>query len=199
MGARKPGPQGERDISRKTIAWGMPDVSGASAVNTRVHTPTPKRTRGCGCIGHPAFPAPSPFPEGGSLNNSGARRAARGRTRILRCLTSELSALAQEHVIRGVGHALEAAGRIAGALEISALGVNSLHGGDIGKDTAAAMGGHVQLEPGNIVWRCARGVAGGLTGDRAAVAIFLVRSGVVPADILAVEQQRRDRFAEDPG
>ena len=26
MGARKPGPQGERDISRKTIAWGMPDV-----------------------------------------------------------------------------------------------------------------------------------------------------------------------------
>jgi hypothetical protein len=24
----------------KTIAWGMPDVSGASAVNTRVHTPT---------------------------------------------------------------------------------------------------------------------------------------------------------------
>jgi hypothetical protein len=58
-GARKPGPRGERDISRKTIAWGMPDVSGASAVNTRVHTKTTKRTRGCGCIGHPAFPAPS--------------------------------------------------------------------------------------------------------------------------------------------
>src|SRR4029077_12477740 len=60
-GARKPGPRGERDISRNTIAWGMPDVSGASAVNTRVHTPTTKRTRGCGCIGHPAFPAPSYF------------------------------------------------------------------------------------------------------------------------------------------
>jgi len=58
-GARTPGPRGERDISRNTIAWGMPDVSGASAVNTRVHTPTTKRTRGCGCIGHPAFPAPS--------------------------------------------------------------------------------------------------------------------------------------------
>jgi hypothetical protein len=43
----------------KTIAWGMPDVSGASAVNTRVHTSTTERTRGCGCIGHPAFPAPS--------------------------------------------------------------------------------------------------------------------------------------------
>ena len=60
-GARTPGPRGERDISRKTIAWGMPDVSGASAVNTRVHTKTTKRTRGCGCIGHPAFPAPSCF------------------------------------------------------------------------------------------------------------------------------------------
>src|ERR1700726_3563935 len=37
----------------------MPDDSGASAVNTRVHTQLPQRTRGCGCIGHPAFPAPS--------------------------------------------------------------------------------------------------------------------------------------------
>ena len=71
-GARKPGPRGERDISRNTIAWGMPDVSGASAVNTRVHTPTTKRTRGCGCIGHPAFPAPSSISEGSSANNSGA-------------------------------------------------------------------------------------------------------------------------------
>jgi hypothetical protein len=45
----------------KTIAWGMPDVSGASAVNTGVHTHYPQRTPGCGCIGHPAFPAPSVF------------------------------------------------------------------------------------------------------------------------------------------
>src|SRR5450631_2223705 len=38
----------------------MPNVSGASAVNTRVHTQLPQRTRGfCGCIGHPVFPAPS--------------------------------------------------------------------------------------------------------------------------------------------
>src|SRR5713226_2291540 len=48
----------------KTIAWGMPDVSGASAVNTRAHTYYPQRARGCGCIGHPAFPAPSSFLEG---------------------------------------------------------------------------------------------------------------------------------------
>jgi len=31
------GPRGERGRSRKTIAWGMPDDSGASAVNTGVH------------------------------------------------------------------------------------------------------------------------------------------------------------------
>ena len=54
------GPREERGRNRKTIAWGMPDVSGASAVKTGVHTQTtPQRTSGCGCIGHPAFPAPS--------------------------------------------------------------------------------------------------------------------------------------------
>ena len=57
--ARRIRRRGELAISRKTIAWGTPDVSGASAVNTRVHTSLPQRTRGCGCIGHPAFPAPS--------------------------------------------------------------------------------------------------------------------------------------------
>jgi hypothetical protein len=58
-GAKEPGPRGELGAAVKTIAWGMPDDSGASAVNTRVHTQLPQRTRGCGCIGHPAFPAPS--------------------------------------------------------------------------------------------------------------------------------------------
>jgi hypothetical protein len=36
----------------------MPGDSGDLAVNTRVHTYYTMRTRGCGCIGHPAFPAP---------------------------------------------------------------------------------------------------------------------------------------------
>src|ERR1700722_18980767 len=48
----------------------MPDVSGASAVNTRVHTPTTKRTRGCGCIGHPAFPAPSDLQKAGNSRSN---------------------------------------------------------------------------------------------------------------------------------
>jgi hypothetical protein len=44
---------------RKTIAWGMRMFSGASAVNTRARLNYPQRARGCGCIGRPAFPAPS--------------------------------------------------------------------------------------------------------------------------------------------
>ena len=51
--------RGEREVDRKTIAWGMPDDSGASAVNTGAHTKTTQRAPGCECIGHPAFPAPS--------------------------------------------------------------------------------------------------------------------------------------------
>src|SRR5579863_10254431 len=35
-GAKKPGPRGERDISRKTIARGMPGVSGVTVVTTLV-------------------------------------------------------------------------------------------------------------------------------------------------------------------
>jgi hypothetical protein len=58
-GGKRNSSPGRSRITRKTIAWGMPDVSGASAVNTRAHTLYPQRARGCGCIGHPAFPAPS--------------------------------------------------------------------------------------------------------------------------------------------
>jgi hypothetical protein len=70
----------------KTIAWGMPDVSGASAVNTRVHTQLPQRTRGCGCIGHPAFPAPSDDQKAQSFRKTRTHRAARSR----RCVFSAL-------------------------------------------------------------------------------------------------------------
>jgi hypothetical protein len=55
--ANKPGHRGEHEISRKTIARGMPGVSGVTVVtNARVYYHT---TRGCGRIGRPAFPAPS--------------------------------------------------------------------------------------------------------------------------------------------
>jgi hypothetical protein len=53
----KPDHRGEHEISRKTIARGMPGVSGVTVVtNARVYY---HYTRGCGRIGRPAFPAPS--------------------------------------------------------------------------------------------------------------------------------------------
>jgi hypothetical protein len=58
-GGKKARSPGRSRISRKTIAWGMSGTPGDLAVNTRVHTHYPMRTRGCGCARHPAFPAPS--------------------------------------------------------------------------------------------------------------------------------------------
>ena len=42
----------------KTIAWGMPDVSGASAVNTRVHTKLPSAHEAAGALGTRHSPRP---------------------------------------------------------------------------------------------------------------------------------------------
>src|SRR6266702_2783294 len=79
-GGKRNSSPGRSRISRKTIAWGMPDVSGASAVNTGVHTSLPQRTPGCGCIGHPAFPAPSSMRDDEIFRqSSGADCAARRR------------------------------------------------------------------------------------------------------------------------
>src|ERR1700693_3364215 len=89
-------------ISRKTIAWGMPDVSGASAVNTRVHTPTPKRTRGCGCIGHPAFPAPSDDQKAQSFRKTRTHRAARMRWCVFSRSLEIESGMARAHSIHVV-------------------------------------------------------------------------------------------------
>jgi hypothetical protein len=56
--ARKPGHRGERDISVKTIARGMPGVSGVTVVTTLVCSFL-FCMRGYGRIARPAFPAPS--------------------------------------------------------------------------------------------------------------------------------------------
>src|SRR6202012_4722813 len=50
----KPGRRGEHEISRKTIAQGMPVETGEPVEDYRILC-------GHGCIGHPAFPAPSLF------------------------------------------------------------------------------------------------------------------------------------------
>ena len=57
--ANKPGHRGELGVSRKTIARGMPGVSGVTVVTNACafyHC-----ARGCGRAERPAFPAPSVF------------------------------------------------------------------------------------------------------------------------------------------
>ena len=127
---------------------------------------------------------------------------AEGRYRPCRNCASRAglaSALAQEHVVCGVGRVAIAAGLFALALEFAARRIDPLHRGDTGEDAGAAPGGHGQLQPGDIVRRGAGGVADRLADDGARVDVFPVRPRIVPADGLAVEQQRRDRLAECPG
>src|SRR5260370_32274851 len=58
-GVKKRGHRGEREVSRKTVARGMPGRSGVTVVTTLVRFLFCVRV--CGCIGHPPFPAPSDF------------------------------------------------------------------------------------------------------------------------------------------
>src|SRR5258707_9288878 len=59
----KRGHRGEHEISRKTIARGMPGETGVTVVTMLVCFVL-LRTRGCGCSERPAFPAPSIFLKG---------------------------------------------------------------------------------------------------------------------------------------
>ena len=77
--ARKPGRRGEREISRKTIARGMPGVFRCDRCEYSCASITTMRTRGCGRIGRPAFPAPSVF-WAHDLCTTRARRAAGSRS-----------------------------------------------------------------------------------------------------------------------
>src|SRR5881296_2723621 len=70
--SNKPGHRGEREVSRKTIARGMPGSSGVTVVTTLVCFVL-FRTRGCGRIERPAFPAPSEFEGSWSKTSGGSR------------------------------------------------------------------------------------------------------------------------------
>src|SRR3981081_4493332 len=69
---KKPDHRGEHEVSRKTIARGMPGRSGVTVVTTLVCFLL--CTRGCGRIRRPAFPAPSEFQGERLTHNSGASR-----------------------------------------------------------------------------------------------------------------------------
>ena len=77
--AKEPGHRGERRISRRTIAQGRPECFGEPVVTTLVRFFC--CVRGCGCIEHPAFPAPSLF-LGERSCKARAHRAARRRRRV---------------------------------------------------------------------------------------------------------------------
>src|ERR1700761_9346948 len=71
-----------RKSTKKTVTpsrAGMPGDSGATVVtNARAYY---HYTRGCGCIGHPAFPTPSDL-QGEMICKPRARCAARMRSRV---------------------------------------------------------------------------------------------------------------------
>ena len=79
----KSGLREERGISRQTIAQGVPDRFGEPVVT--YSCATLHRTRGCGCVGHPAFPAPSLI-EG---RDSCKTRAHSRRGNMVRCFKCE--------------------------------------------------------------------------------------------------------------
>ena len=75
----KPGHREEREVSRKTIARGMPGCSGVTVVTTLVCLFF--YTRGCGRIARPAFPAPSDIK--GTRNSCTARaNSRRGNAKV---------------------------------------------------------------------------------------------------------------------
>ena len=78
-GSTKRWSRGERGVSRKTIAWGMPDVSGASAVNTCVHTSLSRSAhRAAGALGTRHSPRPL-IAEGGRSDAKLGRPRPRDR------------------------------------------------------------------------------------------------------------------------
>jgi hypothetical protein len=72
--SNKPGHRGEREVSRKTIAQGRPGLLRCTC-GDYARVLYLFRTRGRGCIGHPAFPAPSVLRgANGFCKTSGASR-----------------------------------------------------------------------------------------------------------------------------
>ena len=97
-----------RNVGRNAVDAEVPLTSGAEADGKIVRSWRPDAgvklaevilllcTRGCGCIEHPAFPAPSVFKGQGFCNGSGAIRVAGLRS----CALTSLRAQATQSIIR---------------------------------------------------------------------------------------------------
>src|SRR5258707_5822094 len=77
--SNKPGHRGEREVSRKTIAQGRPGLLRCTC-GDYARVLYLFRTRGRGCIGHPAFPAPSVYRGANGSCKTRTPRAARTRS-----------------------------------------------------------------------------------------------------------------------
>src|SRR6266481_4215410 len=88
--AKEPGHRGEHEVTVKTIAQGRSGVSGEPVVTNSCVS---FRTRGCGCNGHPAFPAPSDFHRAKCSEQTRAneRRDREAVSAAVRKIESELS------------------------------------------------------------------------------------------------------------
>src|SRR5579872_6443707 len=78
-------------------------------------------------------------------------------------------AAAQKHIIGGVGNGAQRATLRARSGKRAAMGIDPLYGGRGCERTAAAMVDDVELEPGDVIGRCAWRGAGGLADDGAAI------------------------------
>jgi hypothetical protein len=87
----KPGLREEHGINRPTIAQGVPDRFGEPVVT--YSRATLHRTRGCGCVGHPAFPVPYLLRGTSFLHHSGAIRCGNAEAYPPGCLKFESAAL----------------------------------------------------------------------------------------------------------
>jgi len=98
MEARKPGPQGERDMSVKTIMQGMPGDPAEPCMVTAASFSFCRRAMGAASFRH--FPAPFFF-EGGDL----PAELVAFRPRRCRCVTSWLSENLKSHLASVSSHA----------------------------------------------------------------------------------------------
>src|SRR2546426_12171195 len=88
--SNKPGHRGEREVSRKTIARGVPGETGVTVVTMLVCFVL-FRTRDCGRIQRPAFPAPSDFSGRMAFAKTRTHRAAGMRRFVVKYERATLS------------------------------------------------------------------------------------------------------------
>src|SRR5215470_8890560 len=107
--------------------------------------------------------------------------------------------LFQEHVVRRIRRRERGPGLLAGAIDLTALGIDALDCSHARERTGAPRLHGFELEPGNVLWGCTVGAADRLADDTAAVGMLPGWAQIMPADGFAIRNQGRNRLAELPG